>query len=427
LLGYGIFFGLLFILFQAIYSWAETPMDWIDLGFAYTGNWVKSTFPEGLFVDMIAEGILPGLGGIAIFIPQIALLFAFIGILEESGYMARVVFLMDKLMKRFGLSGKSVVPLISGVACAIPAIMAARNIENWKERIITIMVTPLMTCAARLPIYIILIALVVPDKTIYGVMNLQGIVLFGFYMLGFVGVLAVSLVFKLIIKSDRKSFLVMEMPLYKMPLWKNIVVMMLSKSKTFIFQAGKIIMAISLILWVLASFGPNEDMSKAELVVQNQLPGKSIEDKEFRNAVAAFKLEHSYAAILGKSIEPLIKPLGFDWKIGIALITSFAAREVFVSTIATIYSVGEDQDDTLTIKEKMAAEVNPETGLKVYTPAVGFSLLVFYAFAMQCMSTLAIVYRETKNIKWPLIQLGYMSAMAYIASFITYHLVSIIT
>jgi len=237
-LGYAIFFGLLFIMFQAIFSWAETPMDWIDLGFAYSGNWIKSTFPEGLFVDMIAEGIIPGLGGIAIFIPQIALLFGFIGLLEESGYMARVVFLMDRLMKRFGLSGKSVVPLISGVACAIPAIMAARNIENWKERIITIMVTPLMTCSARLPIYIILIALVVPDKTIFGVMNLQGIALFGFYMLGFIGVLAVSLIFKLVIKSQRRSFLVMEMPLYKMPQWRNVGVMMFNKSKTFVFQAG---------------------------------------------------------------------------------------------------------------------------------------------------------------------------------------------
>jgi len=426
-LGYAIFFGLLFIMFQAIFSWAETPMDWIDLGFAYSGNWIKSTFPEGLFVDMIAEGIIPGLGGIAIFIPQIALLFGFIGLLEESGYMARVVFLMDRLMKRFGLSGKSVVPLISGVACAIPAIMAARNIENWKERIITIMVTPLMTCSARLPIYIILIALVVPDKTIFGVMNLQGIALFGFYMLGFIGVLAVSLIFKLVIKSQSRSFLVMEMPLYKMPQWRNVGVMMFNKSKTFVFQAGKIIMAISLILWVLASFGPSDDMSQAHSVVQTKFPDKSPEDKEFRNAIAAFKLEHSYAAILGKSIEPIIKPLGFDWKIGIALITSFAAREVFVSTIATIYSVGEDFENTRTIKEKMAAEVNPETGLKVYTPAVGFSLLVFYAFAMQCMSTLAVVYRETKSIKWPLIQLAYMTVMAYVASFITYQIVSIIT
>jgi len=422
--GYAVFFSVLFIIFQAIFSWAETPMEWIDRGFAIASSWIKLTFPQGLFVDMIAEGILPGLGGIAIFIPQIALLFAFIGVLEETGYMARVVFLMDKLMKYFGLSGKSVVPLISGVACAIPAVMAARNIENWKERIITIMVTPLMTCSARLPIYIILIALVVPDTTLYGIINLQGLALFGFYMIGFVGVITVAFVFKLIIKTSAKSFLVMELPLYRIPQWRNIGFMMMNKSKTFVFQAGKIIMAISLILWVLASFGPSSDMSRAEEEVRKQFPGKSIEDKDYRNALGSYKLEHSYAAILGKTIEPVIKPLGFDWKIGIALITSFAAREIFVSTIATIYSVGEDAEDTFTIKEKMAAEVNPVTGEKVYTPAVAFSLLIFYAFAMQCMSTLAIVYRETKSIKWPLIQLGYMSVLAYVAAFITYTIVS---
>ncbi len=424
--GYATFFGILFIMFQAIFSWAETPMDWIDQGFAFLSGWVKTTFPPGQFIDMIAEGIVPGLGGIAIFIPQIALLFAFIGVLEESGYMARVVFLMDKLMKPFGLSGKSVVPLISGVACAIPAVMATRNIENWKERIITIMVTPLMTCSARLPIYIILISLVVPNTTIYGVLNLQGLALFGFYLLGFAGALFVSYIFKVLIKANSKSFLVMEMPLFKMPHWRNVFMMMIDKSKTFVFEAGKIIIAVSLILWVLASYGPKNDMAMAEEIVGSEFPGKSVADKEYRNAIAAYKLEHSYAAILGKSIEPVIRPLGFDWKIGIALITSFAAREVFVSTIATIYSVGEDTGDSLTIKEKMAAEVNPVTGEKVYTNAVAFSLLVFYAFAMQCMSTLAIVYRETKSFKWPLIQLGYMTVLAYVASFLTYTIVSAI-
>jgi len=422
--GYATFLGILFIIFQAIFSWAEAPMDWIDRGFAFFSGWIKLTFPEGHFVDMIAEGIIPGLGGIAIFIPQIALLFAFIGVLEESGYMARVVFLMDKLMKPFGLSGKSVVPLISGVACAIPAVMATRNIENWKERIITIMVTPLMTCSARLPIYIILISLVVPNTTLFGVLNLQGLALLGFYLLGFIGVLAVSIIFKMLIHSTSKSFLVMEMPIFKMPRWRNIFMMMINKSKTFVYEAGKIIMAVSLILWVLASFGPKNDMMQADEVVSAQLPGKTIDDKEYRSALSAYKLEHSYAAILGKTIEPVIKPLGFDWKIGIALITSFAAREVFVSTIATIYSVGEDAGNSLTIKEKMAAEVNPDTGEKIYTPAVAFSLLVFYAFSMQCMSTLAVVYRETKSIKWPLIQLGYMSVLAYVASFLTYTIVS---
>jgi ferrous iron transport protein B len=323
-------------------------------------------------------------------------------------------------MRRFGLSGKSVVPLISGVACAIPAVMATRNIENWKERIISIMVTPLMTCSARLPVYVILIALVVPDTKLFGIMNLQGLTLLGLYLLGFIAVLITAWVFNLIIRSDIKSFLIMEMPVYKTPRWKNVGLMMLEKSKAFVFQAGKIIIAISLILWVLATFGPTEEMSKAEETISVQLPGLGMQDKEYRSAISAYRLEHSYAAILGKSLEPVIKPLGFDWKIGIALITSFAAREVFVSTIATIYSVGEDADDTSTIKEKMKMEVNPETGEPVYTTAVAFSLLIFYAFAMQCMSTLAVVYRETRGIKWPLIQFTYMSIMAYVASLIVY-------
>lgn len=418
--GYLVFMSILLIMFQAIFSWAEIPMDWIDQLFAGLSSTVKNTFPKGLFVDAIAEGIIPGVGGIAIFIPQIALLFAFIAILEDSGYMARVVFLMDRIMRRFGLSGKSVVPLISGVACAIPAIMATRNIENWKERIISIMVIPLMTCSARLPIYVILIALVIPDTKLLGIINLQGLTLLGLYLIGFIAALIAAWVFSLIIKSDTNSFLIMEMPVYKTPRWNNVGLMMLEKSKTFVFQAGKIIIAISLILWVLASFGPAEEMGKAEETINAQLPGMGMQDKEYRSALSSYRLEHSYAAVLGKSLEPVIKPLGFDWKIGIALITSFAAREVFVGTIATIYSVGEDADDTSTIKQKMRQEVNPETGKPVYTTAVAFSLLIFYAFAMQCMSTLAVVYRETKGIKWPIIQFVYMSIMAYVASLIVY-------
>ncbi len=422
--GYLIFLAILFIIFQAIFSWAEIPMDWIDQQFASLESWIKTTLPEGVFVNMIADGIVPGIGGIAIFVPQIALLFAFIAILEDTGYMARVVFLMDKIMRKFGLSGKSVVPLISGVACAIPAVMATRNIENWKERIITIMVTPLMTCSARLPVYIILIALVVPDKSVGGIINLPGLILLGMYLLGFFAALTGAAVFTKLLKSYNPGFLVMEMPTYKAPRWKSVGITMWEKSRTFVLQAGKIILAVSLILWVLASFGPEKDLQNADAVVSAELPGLTTADKAYRNKLNAYKLEHSYAAILGKSIEPVIRPLGFDWKIGIALITSFAAREVFVSTIATIYSVGEDADDTSTIKQKMRSEINPITGDKVYTPAVAFSLLIFYAFAMQCMSTLAIVYRETKSIKWPLIQFAYMSTLAYTASLVVYQILS---
>lgn len=422
--GYIIFLGILFLIFQAIFSWAERPMDWIDLQFANLSLLIKNNFPQGAFVDMLSEGIVPGLGGIAIFIPQIAMLFAFIAILEDSGYMARVVFLMDKIMRRFGLSGKSVVPLISGVACAIPAIMATRNIENWKERIISIMVTPLMTCSARLPVYIILIALVVPEQTIGGVLNVQGLVLLAFYALGFVSAIGAAYIFKLFIKSSKPSFLVMEMPSYKAPRWRNVGITMLEKSRTFAFQAGKIIMAVSLILWVLASYGPGNEVKDADSAIALELPDMDKESKDFKDRVNAYKLEHSYVAYLGKSIEPAIAPLGFDWKIGIALITSFAAREVFVSTIATIYSVGSDFQNEATIKQRMMAEVNPKTGKPVYTQAVGFSLLIFYAFAMQCMSTLAIVYRETNGLKWPIIQFAYMSVMAYVSSLIVFQVLT---
>lgn len=423
ILGYIIFIGILFLIFQTIFSWAEAPMDWIDQGFSRLAFWVKNSFPEGVFVDMIAEGIIPGLGGIAIFIPQIALLFGFIAILEDTGYMARVVFLMDKIMRKFGLSGKSVVPMVSGVACAIPAVMATRNIENWKERIITIMITPLMTCSARLPVYVILISLVVPNTSVLGFFNLQGLTLLAFYLIGFVAAILTSIVFNKLIKTNKVSFLVMELPTYKSPRWKNVFYTMYEKSSAFVFQAGKIILAISLILWLLASYGPSDKMSNAEVTVAENLEGTEYTDKEFQNAVSTYKLENSYVAMLGKSIEPAIRPLGFDWKIGIALITSFAAREVFVSTIATIYSVGGDVEDETTIKMKMLAEKDPETGLPVYTPAVAFSLLIFYAFAMQCMSTLAIVKRETKGWKWPTIQFFYMSIMAYISSLIVYQFI----
>ena len=359
-----------------------------------------------------------------IFIPQIAILFAFIALLEESGYMARVVFLMDKIMRKFGLNGKSVVPLISGVACAIPAIMATRNIENWKERMITIFVTPLMSCSARLPVYTILIALVIPNEKIGGLINLQGLVLLALYLLGFFAALLSAYVMKKLLKASERSFLIMELPTYKMPRWKNVGLTIVEKVKTFSFEAGKIIVAVSIVLWVLASYGPGDAISKAEEHVRTSLEGKEYTQEQFKNKVASFKLENSYAAKLGKAIEPVIKPLGFNWKVGIALITSFAAREVFVGTMATIYSIQSAEEDVSTIKNKMRSEVDPETGQPYYTLALGLSLMVFYVFAMQCMSTLAIVYRETKGWKWPAIQLVYMSGLAYVLSLVTYNLFS---
>jgi len=420
--GYLIFIAILFIIFQAIFSLVSWPMDLIDNYVSAFSMWLGKVMPAGVLTNLLKDGIVPGVGGVLIFIPQIAILFAFIALLEESGYMSRVVFLMDKIMRKVGLNGKSVVPLISGVACAIPAIMATRNIENVKERLITIFVTPLISCSARLPVYTILIALVIPDDTVLGVFNIQGLVLLGLYLIGFVAALATAWLLKMVVKTRESSFLIMELPTYKRPRWKNVGLIILEKIRTFTFHAGKIIVAISIVLWVLASYGPSKEMNMAEEVVKASFVNNSPTQVEYENKLAAYKLEHSYAAVLGKAIEPLIKPIGFDWKIGIALVTSFAAREVFVGTMATLYSIQSGADDEATIKTKMKQEINPETGQPVFTLPVGLSLMVFYAFAMQCMSTLAIVYRETKSWKWPLMQTLYMSGMAHIMSYLVFSL-----
>lgn len=421
--GYLLFFGLLFLVFQAIFSWASVPMDMIDMLFAELANWLQSILPEGALTSLLTDGIIPGLGGIAIFIPQIALLFGFLSILEDSGYMSRAVFLTDRLMRPFGLNGKSVVPLISGMACAIPAIMATRNIGNRKDRLITILVAPLMSCSARLPIYVILIGLVVPEQKVW-IFNMQGIALLGMYLLGIVAALVSALLMKLFIRVKDNGYLVVELPSYRMPRWKDVLMTMYEKSKTFVLEAGKIILAISVVLWVLASYGPGDSMQEAEASV----PEPEVKTEEamnrYENIVASRQLEASYAGRLGKAIESVIEPLGYDWKIGIALITSFAAREVFVSTIATLYTIGEDQENYTTIQNRLRSEVHPDTGQAVFTPAVGFSLLVFYAFAMQCMSTLAVVYRETKGWKWPVIMTVYMTALAYVSALLVYQWLS---
>lgn len=421
--GYIIFFIILLTIFQAIYDWATFPMDLIDTTFAGLAEWVKSSYPNGGKVtDLVAEGIVSGVGGIVIFIPQIAFLFLFISILEESGYMSRVVFLMDRIMRRFGLSGKSLVPLISGTACAIPAVMATRNIENWKERLITILVTPFTTCSARLPVYLIIIALVIPEGYIFG-LSYQALTLMLLYLIGFGMAVFSAYVLDRIMKTNRKTFFVVEMPNYKLPLLKNVLITVFEKTKTFVFEAGKIILAISVILWVLASYGPGDKFNNAEAIVAEQYA--DLSDAKIDDKVAAYRLEHSYIGIIGKTIEPVIKPLGYDWKIGIGLVASFAAREVFVGTLATIYSVGSatENESIDTIKTKMSNEIY-EDGRKVFTFASGISLLLFYAFAMQCMSTLAIVKRETKSWKWPMIQLIGMSTIAYIFALIAFQILN---
>jgi ferrous iron transport protein B len=415
--GYLIFAVVLMLIFQSIFDWASLPMDFIDALFAEISQKGKEMMPPGRLTDLITEGVIPGIGGIVIFIPQIAILFLFVSILEETGYMSRVVFLMDKVMRRFGMSGKSVVPLISGTACAIPAVMATRNISGWKERLITILVVPFTTCSARLPVYAILIALIIPEKRVLGVFSIQGLTLLALYLLGF-GMAVVSGYFlNRMLDIRGKTFFLMEMPDYKVPSLKNVFYTVVEKTKAFVFGAGKIILAISIVLWFLASSGP-ESFKRAEEVFrrENSMAGSS----DYEAQLASYKLENSYIGVMGKAMEPAIKPLGYDWKIGIALISSFAAREVFVGTLATIYSVGDDDEDNSTIKQRMAAEVNQDTGEKLFNLPVGMSLLIFYAFAMQCVSTLAVVKRETKSWKWPLLQLFGMGAFAYIASFVTY-------
>lgn len=417
--GYAVFFAILFIIFQAIFQWAAVPMDFIDSSFATLSSLASERLPSGILTDLISQGIIPGIGGILIFIPQIAFLFLFISVLEESGYMSRVVFLMDKIMRKFGLSGKSVVPLISGTACAIPAIMATRNIENWKERLITILVTPFTTCSARLPVYTIIIALVIPDERLFGFLNLQGLTLMLLYLLGFGMAILSAYVLNKILKIKNKTYFVVEMPNYKTPLFKNVFINVVEKTKAFVLGAGKIILAISVVLWFLASYGPGEKFNEAESIVTERHKDKPLSEFEYEEAVASQKIENSYIGIMGKTIEPVISPLGYDWKIGIAIISSFAAREVFVGTLATIYSVG-GTDDESTIKSKMQEEINPQTGEKIFNLASGISLLLFYAFALQCASTIAITKKETNSWKWPMVQLVLMSGLAYVTALVAY-------
>ncbi|SFR35009.1 ferrous iron transport protein B [Robiginitalea myxolifaciens] len=464
--GYLIFLLILLAIFQAIYDWSEVPMDFIDAHFALASEWIKDSFPPGMFTDLLAEGVIAGIGGIVIFIPQIAFLFFFIALLEESGYMSRVVFLMDRLMRPFGLSGKSVVPLMSGTACAIPAVMATRNIESWKERLITILVTPFMTCSARLPVYLIIISLVIPQGRFMG-LGYQALTLMSLYLIGVLAALISAAILNRILKIPTRNFFVVEMPTYKLPLWKNVVFTVIEKTKSFVFGAGKIILAISIVLWFLGSHGFSEEFLNADSIVTERIAEeglsenskafiadkiqeyqstlrvglrksegtvaltdvqdsldllqRELEVRAINQEIASFRLEHSLIGQMGRGIEPLVRPLGYDWKLGIALITSFAAREVFVGTLATIYSVGSDEEET--IKNRMAAERRADD-TPLFNLASGISLLLFYAFAMQCMSTLAIVKRETNSWRWPMLQLVFMTGIAYLFALGAYQILS---
>ncbi|MEL7119149.1 MAG: ferrous iron transport protein B [Bacteroidota bacterium] len=418
-----IFLLLMVLVFQAIFSWSGIPQDWIEALFGWLGTQVKLILPAGWFTDLITDGLLAGLGGILIFIPQIAILFFLISILEEVGYMARAAFIFDRFMQIFGLNGKSIVALISGGACAIPAIMSTRTISNWKERFITIMVTPFISCSARIPVYTVLIGFAVPPQKVLGFLNLQGLAFMGLYILGIIAALGAALVFKLILKTNERSFLMLELPAYRLPLMRNVGLNVYDKVKAFVIEAGKIIIVISMVLWVMAYFGPGKAMENARLEAIQIAQENNLEEIQTEDLIASKQLEASFAGHLGKFIEPVIKPLGFDWKIGIALITSFAAREVFVGTMATIYSIGS-VDDESSIKDQMAKETDPVTGAPIYTIATSMSLLIFYVFAMQCMSTLAVVQRETRSWKWPVIQFIFMTGLAYLSSFLVYQLLS---
>ena len=417
--GYLILLSVLFLLFQSIFWLARFPMDWIEAIFKATGSWLNHTLPVAWWSDLLINGFVAGLSGILVFVPQIMILFGLITMLEDTGYMARISFLSDKLMRKVGLNGKSVMPMISGFACAVPAIMSARNIENKKERLLTILVTPLMSCSARLPVYTILISLVIDDKYYFGFLSLQGLVMMGLYFLGTFMALVVSYVLKGFIKLKEKSFFILELPVYRAPRWKNVGTTMIQKARIFVTDAGKVIMLISLLLWFLSSYGPGNRMQKVTekyaVLIQQNPAEKTVLQKQ----LSSEKLQNSYAGILGKTIEPVIAPLGYDWKIGIALITSFAAREVFVGTMATLYSVEESDDSSL--RQKMQAATHPD-GSKVYTLPAAVSLMIFYVLAMQCMSTLAVVKRETHSWKWPMFQLIYMTGLAYLSSLLVFQL-----
>jgi ferrous iron transport protein B len=413
--GFAFFFLVLFVIFQFIFYVAEYPMTWIEEGFAYLMNTVAVSLPKGQLSDLLVNGVLAGISGIVVFVPQISLLFFFIAILEDTGYMARASFILDKVMRKFGLNGKSVIPMISSVACAVPSIMSTRTITNWKDRMITILVTPLISCSARLPVYTLLISMMFAKDKSIGILNYQGLVLMGMYLLGFGAALLAALILKHVLKTTEKSYFIMELPVYRKPQWQTVAMLVFDKVKVFLFDAGKIILAISIVLWFLTSHAPGDAFEKLE----SNAVAANLQEADLN----AQKLEASYAGILGKKMEPVIKPLGFDWKIGIALITSFAAREVFVGTMATIYSSG-DSENTETLREKLIAEKNFETQLPAYSSAVCWSLMIFYVFAMQCMSTLATTYRETKHWKWPAIQLVFMTGLAYLSSLLVYNILN---
>jgi ferrous iron transport protein B len=395
-----IFLVIFAVIFQAIFSWAEMPMGLIEDFVSWFGGKIALILPDGILKDLTVDGAIAGVGAILVFLPQILFLFFFLSILEDTGYLARVAFIMDRLLRPAGLSGRSVIPLLSSFACAIPGIMATRTIQNWRDRIITIMIAPLMSCSARLPVYTLMIAAFIPHKKMLGIFSLPGLTLLSMYLLGIFMAVNAAYVFKHFVgRKEKSSTFVMELPPYRTPSIKWTILQMSERAKLFVMNAGQIILAISIILWFLASFPKPEN---PELVK----PSEAI--------------RQSYAGKIGKFIEPAIEPLGFDWKLGIGLITSFAAREVLVSTMATIYNVEGSDENSVNLRDAMRNDRDPETGKPIYTPLVAISLMVFFVLACQCMATVAVVKRETNSWRWPLIMIAYMTSLAYISSLIVF-------
>jgi ferrous iron transport protein B len=416
-----LFLCIMVIVFNSIFTWSSIPMDFIDNLFRRLQLLVIQNSNGDFVSRFIAEGLLPGLGGIMMFIPQIAILFFLISILEEVGYMSRVVYMFDRIMQRFGMNGRSIVALISGGACAIPAIMSTRTISNWKERLITILVTPLISCSARLPVYTMLVSFLVIDNRSYFGFNKKTIIFTALYLIGAVFALLSAWVFKKILKSHDFSFLLLELPSYKVPSIRNILHNVFEKVGSFVVDAGRIIIIVSLVLWVLSSYGPTKSMENGKILAEKYIQENNLDSIEAKHIYASYKMESSYAGLIGKAIEPAIAPLGFDWKIGIALISSFTAREVFVGTMATLYSIGDDYTEE-SLHNRLAKQKNKITGKQLFDRGTAAALIMFYLFAMQCMSTLAVVKRETHSWKWPLVQFVFMGILAYSSAWLAQYL-----
>ncbi|TAL00163.1 MAG: ferrous iron transport protein B [Verrucomicrobia bacterium] len=407
-----IFVAVMALMFQSIFTFAKVPMDLLQGSVAWLGAKVGTLIPPGDFHSLIVDGVVKGVGAVVVFLPQILLLFLFIGFLEDTGYMARAAFLMDRLMSKVGLHGKSFIPMLSSFACAIPGIMATRTIESPKDRLVTILVAPLMSCSARLPVYALLIGACIPKQRVWGFLTLSGLTLLAMYLLGIVVALLMAWLFKKTLLKGETPMLIMELPPYKRPLLRVVLRHMWDRSKIFLVRAGTVILGINIVLWGLATYPKLDTPTAAD--------GTNVTNATHATPTAGEQLRHSYAGMMGRAIEPVIAPLGFDWKMGIGIIGSFAAREVFVSTMSTVYNVGQN-DDGADLAKTLQEQKRPD-GTPVYTTLTGITLMVFYVFAMQCASTVAIVRRETNSWKWPVFQWLYMGALAWILAFATLHL-----